>query len=370
MEGSILLEGAFKMNKTKLSILALVLGFTLVASAFVLAGAQGVQNPAAGIRAIVPYGGASITPVEDTEDGDGISNDVEQINQRTVTVEQSGNEFQIESTLRNGEVKDQIELQIRPDGEGLGVQLQYKSEAAGSEMELSFEVQFRALVEYVDSNANGVYDSGIDTLVQTKSLNSFDTATYSLLVIDGANVSYIHVQTTDGVFGIHAYIPDEFTMVNGSLVTPTQVKIDIEINGFPYINGSSDLALYMKLSSESDYSVSSETEDERSGFSSGEEEVKTTAGGSHTGVFSWVTTADIDGITKDVLTSNIATDDGEASEQKMYLCYPRGNHIYHDPKVGVAGIIQSPANWTWAFVLAGVAAVAFVIGVVIAKKRR
>jgi hypothetical protein len=28
-------------------------------------------------------------------------------------------------------------------------------------------------------------------------------------------------------------------------------------------------------------------------------------------------------------------DDDDVDEQKMYLNYPRGNHIYHDPVMGV-----------------------------------
>ncbi len=354
------------MNKTKTTTLALLLGLTLMVSAMYIVGTKAANNPAAGINAILPQETSTLGD----DDGDGIPDDVEQLNLRTVSVQQSGDEFQIESTLQNGQSKDQMEFQIRPNSEGLGLELQYNSESASAEVELSIEVRFRMIVEYVDSNANGIYDTGLDTFVKEVLLNSFAPPTYSALVIDGANVHYIHITTSDGVFGIHAYIPEEFTIVNGSLITPTQVKIDIEINGFIFTDGSSDLALYTRLSSESDYETRTQTEDEDSGYTSGEEEVETSDGGQNTAFFSWATTATIDGISKPVETTSLATDDELGSEQKMYICYPRGNHIYHDPKVGVAGVLQAPFNWIWIVTIGGAAAAAIVVGVVIAKKRR
>jgi hypothetical protein len=359
-------EGASNMNKTKPTMMVLLLGLTLLVSAMYIVGAKAVRGPVAGINAILPQQSSFIGD----DDGDGVPDDVEQQNLRTVSVQQSGSEFQIESTLKNSQTQDQMEIQFRPNGDGLGVSLQYQSESVSSEVELSIEVLFRKIVEYVDINANGVYDAGVDTFIKEVFLNSFAPASYSVLVIDGANVHYIHIATSDGVFSIHAYVPEEFTIVNGTLVTPTQVKFDIEINGFTYSDGSSDLALYTRLSSEGDYETKTQTEDESSGYASGESEVETADGGHHTAIFSWATTATIDGITKPVGTTSLATDDDMGSEQKMYICYPHGTNIYHDPKVGVAGVIQAPFNWILVIVIGGAAAAAIFVGVVIAKKRR
>ncbi len=353
----------------KNGIIVILLGLTLVISAIYITGVKASGFQVARNNAILPREGA-ITTSSDDSDGDGVPDNIEQSNIRSVTVQQNGNEFQIESTLKNGEDHDQIELQVRPDGEGIKIQLQYQHEAQSSEVELSFEVRFRALVEYIDANANKVYDPSVDTLVQTLNLDNFAAPTYYVVIIDGANVHYLHIQTSDGIFGIHAYVPEEFSIVNGTLVTPTQMKIDIEIISFPYINGTSDLALYVQLSSESEYGVEENTHDEQSGYASGESEVETSSGGSYTGIFSWATTATIDGTTTNVATTSLATDDHVTSDQKMYICYPRGIHIYHDPKLGVVSGLQAPADWTWLFVLAGIAGAAVVIGVVIAKKRR
>ncbi|MFX0047124.1 MAG: hypothetical protein ACFE8G_03045, partial [Candidatus Hermodarchaeota archaeon] len=52
----------------------------------------------------------------------------------------------------------------------------------------------------------------------------------------------------------------------------------------------------------------------------------------------WKTNASIDGISREISKSRIDIDEYDANEQKIYLIYSRGTHIYHDPKVGIEGI--------------------------------
>ena len=59
-----------------------------------------------------------------------------------------------------------------------------------------------------------------------------------------------------------------------------------------------------------------------------------------TGIFTWKNNATIDGTSRKITRSNIYVDDYDVDEQKMYLIYPRGTHIYHDPKVGIEGIYR------------------------------
>jgi len=58
--------------------------------------------------------------------------------------------------------------------------------------------------------------------------------------------------------------------------------------------------------------------------------------------FTWAETALIDGMVMDVLTSPIDTDHDDSDSDKMYIVYPRGAHIYHDPKIGMVGILTEP----------------------------
>ncbi|MFX1561144.1 MAG: hypothetical protein ACFFBL_11200, partial [Promethearchaeota archaeon] len=55
------------------------------------------------------------------------------------------------------------------------------------------------------------------------------------------------------------------TEVNGSVIAPTQVKIDVMITGFNFTDVSSLLALRVELGSELETSFDDSTEDEDQG---------------------------------------------------------------------------------------------------------
>jgi hypothetical protein len=59
------------------------------------------------------------------------------------------------------------------------------------------------------------------------------------------------------------------------------------------------------------------------------------------GFLSWKKTALVDGNESQILISSIEIDDEDELEQKIYINYPRGTNIYHDPKLGVEGILIS-----------------------------
>ena len=55
----------------------------------------------------------------------------------------------------------------------------------------------------------------------------------------------------------------------------------------------------------------------------------------YTGIFSWKETAMIDGVEMPVLTNELEIECEDEHIQKLLFNYPRGNHIYHDPKIGI-----------------------------------
>ena len=67
--------------------------------------------------------------------------------------------------------------------------------------------------------------------------------------------------------------------------------------------------------------------------------------------FTWAEFADVDGIQMPVYVTSpedVEADDDEDDEdddddEKIYIVYPRGTHIYHDPKIGVLGIMADPS---------------------------
>jgi hypothetical protein len=161
--------------------------------------------------------------------------------------------------------------------------------------------------------------------------------------IDKNTLHYFRIKTTDNLFIAHIFIVEEFEIVNETLINPTQMKIDIEIDNFNYSNGSSKLALYTRLNSEDNYEDDVETYDEERGYASDEEGVVTSLN-TFTGFFTWKKNATIDGISKRILVSEIDVDDHNETEQKLYINYPRGNNIYHDPKVGIEGLFPSDST--------------------------
>ncbi len=272
------------------------------------------------------------------DDDDGIDDELEELHKRDISIEFEPNQIQIESLMRNGAQKDEIQLQITFDSDGLGIEISYESEISSenaTEFEIEFGVSFQELIEFVDLDDDGIFSPLIDDTIQEVPLDSFQPVVYTPINIsDDTRLHYFIINTTDGVFTAHIYLVEEFEIINGTFIKPTQTKIDIEITDFNYINSSSQLALYTKLESEVEYEDDEHTENEEEGYAS-EEKGIIASNNDYAGFFTWTENASIDGVSKVVLGSPIQVDDDDENEQKIYLNYPRGNHIYHDPVMGV-----------------------------------
>ncbi len=305
---------------------------------------------------------------EDPKDGDkdGVDDGYEEENKRYVEIWFGENVVEMTSIKRSDDKKDIMDLRIGYKEYGLSIAVSFrtmtkvnktdceeevkdkeeseseKAVAYGDsceewvhELKLRFEVKFQALIEYIDLNDNGVFDYENDTCVEDYGINSFQTIIYTPINIsDDSILHYFLINTTDGVFAAHIYFPEEFVSINGNLVAPTQIKIDIEITNYDYIEDNSQLALYTKLFSEDFYEEKEETEDEKNGVASEEKEVFTD-NKEYTGIFSWKETAMIDGVEMPVLTNELELECEEDKIQRLLFNYPRAYHIYHDPKIGI-----------------------------------
>lgn len=279
---------------------------------------------------------------DEDEDDDGIDDETETKNERELRIEYDDNDVRIESKLRFGEQKDEIDIEIEVHDEPK-IKLEYSSEAGSTEIELEFKVKFYSIIEYIDQDDNGVFNESVDQTVQEYRLDqvTYDPINYTTEVTaDNSTLHIITISTNDSVFLLRLIVVTEFTMIDGNLITPTQAKLDIEIHNFPYNDSNSTLALQTKLEATQEYEHDGETEDETEGRSEKEEEVEITMGG-FVGFFSWAETALIDGFNQTVKSSPVEDDEG-STDQKIFLNYPRGTHIIHDPKIGVAGILLVP----------------------------
>ena len=339
------------------------------------------------------------------EDKDGVDDDVEEDNKRTIEIWFGDNVVEMASIKRHGDQKDILEMRIGYNEHGLSVRVSFGTiirtivedppvedpeepmniQTGDDHVEewieyrLEFEVNFPGLIEYVDLNDNGVFDHEIDHFIEDYGISSFQPISYILKPIsDDSNLHYFLLNTTDGVFAAHIYFVEEFVYVDETLISPTQVKIDIEISNFNYINDSSQLALITKLRFEGNGQEKDLTEDEKDGYANDEKEIFVT-NDEYTGIFSWKETALIDGVEMDVLTNNLEVDVEDEHVQILLINYPRGSHIYHDPKIGISIIsISVPTNSLTPIIITGTlvsvigvaAIVGLIAGVVVMKKRR
>jgi hypothetical protein len=276
----------------------------------------------------------------DTDD-DGVEEEEEETNERELDIDAKDEEVKIESHLKLGEKKDEIHLEFKVIDEP-EIKLEYESESGSTEIELEFKIRFYSLIEYNDEDLNGMFNESQDELVQEIRLDSveYSPIQYTIETTDtSTSLHIINVTTSDGLFSLQSYLANEFAVVDGALITPTEMKIDIGINNFPYMSNSSMLALKLRLEAEKEYDFDEETEDENEGRSNNEEEVEVTMNG-FTGFFSWSENAIVDGAIQSVKASQVNDDDMDPTEQKIYLNYPRGSKILHDPKIGVESILQ------------------------------
>ena len=301
------------------------------------------------------------------EDDDKVNDEFEKLNMRNIEVENFTNKFQIDSIRRSDNNKDHIRINIGYNENGISISFTYRSNAEALP-EFSFTIVFQEIIEYIDIEENGIYDPKFDDMVQNFSIGNFQPANHTIIPISNiSSLHYFNISTINNTFTTHIYAAEEFTIVNDSLITPTQLKIDIEILNFNYINESSNLALYSKLESETSYEYREKTEDETSGYAENEQGVITSFEG-RTGFLTWTRFATIDEDSHEIPISDIMLDDHNEDEQKIYFNYQHGDHIYHDPKVGIEGLLipvtepSSPNTLVvWVLIIGAVALSASVI---------
>ncbi|MFX0019503.1 MAG: hypothetical protein ACFFBT_01195 [Promethearchaeota archaeon] len=289
--------------------------------------------------------------VASDDDDDHVDDDFEALNLRDVDVSINSDEVKMHSLLKSGTQIDEIELGIKYDNEGINIEVSYESEFRSeneTEFEIEFGATFRKLIEFVDLNKNGIFEPSIDVNISELDLNSFDPAVYvEETITSQTSIHHITINSSDDVFSMHFYVSEEFFLKNDSLIIPTKPKIDIEINNFNFLNESSKLALYISLESSMTYEEHGETEDEELGYASNEDAVSIIQN-NFTGIFSWKENASVNGVISLVNASALVADDYNPEDQKMYLIYPQGTYIIHDPKIGIEGIfIIKNEQFSW-----------------------
>ncbi len=300
-----------------------------------------------------------ISNVVADDDDDDIPDDFEHENSRSVSIDIESDRIEIDSILKQtDEAQDVIEYRVELS-DGVQIQISYDNDAGSEESELDLEIYIDTIFEFVD-DGDGLFDEDNDTIIQEYQLDNF-THPQQTDIVDGANsiVHYLNTSTGDGVFTLHLYISEQFEKIGQSTISPTQLKIDFEIDNFPYLQGDTQLSLRAEMESESDdYEHDEETEDELYGHDEDEDSYGLTTN-NFTGFFSWKEYAMVDGVQENVTINTKSEIDDDELEMYLYFTYSHGLNIVHDPKLGIAGILKflEDPSFLWIIIISSIAVV-------------
>jgi hypothetical protein len=149
-------------------------------------------------------------------------------------------------------LKDKIDFKITTGTRGLGVKVEYEQEVktgdVKSETETEYEIIFDRIVEYskaVDGDGDEAYDWDTDIIVQTVSLNNWESFSEVTDAADGV-MSYFSASSLDG------HVTFKFTVSRadqGEKVTANKMKIDFSLVDFPWVGNDTHVALLSTVES-------------------------------------------------------------------------------------------------------------------------
>ncbi len=293
----------------------------------------------------------------------------------------------IRSQWRLNNSTDAFEIDFNTDPEPSLI-LNYMPSNNLSNIRLTFQIILKKIVEFSDLNNNKRYDYS-DGVASTYNFNmqNFTNITYSNETLSsGENIMQMATKTTDGLFTIDMFISDNFTSFNNHLISPSEMKIDFTIENYPYMENNTKLALLVEIITDHHISIEADSFDEKSGFASNETAVNISSI-NHSGFFSWLNNAIIDGSNKSVQASVFEEKNPGINELErvtyIAISYPRGTTIIHDPKIGVVSqsfaitsLVDSnlinfitELNVYLAYIISCVLAILLFLGIIIIRKR-
>jgi len=282
------------------------------------------------------------------EDGDDVDDQKEQYQKRHMTVEHGKNQTKIRSEWMHNNSHDIFDIDITTEN-GLNVSFDYgpQNEQSNSHSNFTFIISFTGIIEYDDVNMNGRYDEA-DTVFSSYDLKSamFSDLNYSTITSsDGELITRIQTATTDSLFTVILYISGNYSQLQNQTLSPSEMKMDFLITNYSYLENTSSISLETELRTIHTIEIESETFDEKQGFGKQEHEINISSPNVN-GFFSWLETALVDGqevkVNVTVLSSieqTITEEEKQLSKTStIYFCYPHGENIVHDPKIGVVSL--------------------------------
>ena len=177
-----------------------------------------------------------------------------------------------------------------------------------------------------------MYDEN-DTVVSTYDLEDTGFAEFQhqeRTTLDNRKEHVITGQTADGTFKVIAHMTETSARIASGPILPTWVKLDLEIDGFPYVRANTQLVLRTRVETQARIAIIQQGSGVYDHVGEGEGGIIVTEG-DVTGFYSWVKNATVDGVEKPVRVTTTTT----SNVVNVYFVYTRGDAITHDPKLGL-----------------------------------
>ncbi len=259
---------------------------------------------------------------------------------------------------------DEVDFRYRVEAEGrpkLAIQVEKETgnDTLETETEVEFSAAFREVFEFEDDDGDGVQDTDEDVLSTIR----LDDLTYEPLqvaphVADGEEGFRVTLRGSEGnfSFGLVSYLFPQDAVLNGTPVPEEAVKVDILLSGYPFVSDTSSLGLEIGAESTVEQEIEGQGED------SEEITVSVERG---TAFFQWASEALVDG------ESAAVTASWRANQERLFLYYPHGDVVVHDPLLGfrVGATVPSPLNATTFVVVAGVGVALLLVALLVWRRR-
>lgn len=274
-------------------------------------------------------------PDDESEQADGWEDE-----ERDVDTEVDDAGFRVESRRESPWGKDSLRAEFDTETARLKFEFEREGDPTGGALKL--EVDEWRLLEYRDENGDSSFQPA-ETVLQA--FRPETVATRSLQ--DQAMPQGHRIEATYGLGGgavwtLSFLVPDRAQSVDGVSVSATEVKFDIGIAGFPYVEAGSKVAVQFRFQAESEFDEGSQN-----GLPS-----LVSSNGGLAGFLRWVNHSIVDGASRPVgvqaADMRFGEDDDYEGESFITFSYARGDRILHDPSVGVALALAGvplPAPW-------------------------
>jgi hypothetical protein len=193
-------------------------------------------------------------------DGDTIADNIEAKSTHPLFFEVNEDRlgYQTYETVNGSSASHELghNLDIFNDGVGglLEIDSSFYEDVSTGIPNLEFGWNYESLIEFVDSDSNGLFEPATDTVVGLTPLDNLTRVKFGF-GIDGQPIYYSQFSTSDGMLTIDFYTAREHVLLTRQVnvvLAPGEIKSFLTFTNFMPVTGGTKLALHLSLSSSHD----------------------------------------------------------------------------------------------------------------------